>query len=321
MAGQVVLVATALAALIAAQGVYYLFVYLGERRRADLHRRLQALSRPSEGKASLFLRERRMARSAGLERLLRSVTFANRLERVLEQTDLPFTVAAILGLALALAAVATFGLWMVLHSPLALVGVPLGLAIPVVLVLNARVRRSHKVSLQLPDALEMMTRSLRAGHGIAAAFKLVAEEMPPPVAVEFGRCFEEQKFGVDFREAVGNMTERVPGNLDLKIFAVSAIVQRETGGNLVEILEQIASTIRERFKFYGKLRALTAEGRVSGYILGGLPIVCLILVSLFNPSYLGPLYLDPIGRLIALGGLALWALGILWMVKMVRVDY
>jgi tight adherence protein B len=217
----------------------------------------------------------------------------------------------------------TAALMLVLHNNpmLGLIGVPLGLAVPPLLVYNARARRSQKLSEQLPDALDMMVRSLRAGHGISSGFKLVAQEMAPPIAVEFGRCFEEQNLGVEFREAVRHMTERVPDNLDLKIFAVSVVIQHETGGNLVEILEQIANTIRERFKFYGKLRALTAEGKISGYILGALPFVCLLVVALARPFYLIPLVADPIGRGLVVFGLVSWGLGALLMRALIRVEY
>ena len=321
MTTNVLLVVVGVVVFLAAEAAYYLVVYRGEQRRHELRRRLKSLGMQTAG-ASL-LRERRMARSPSLDALLRPWPFAQRLEELLLKTDLNWTVAFTLALCIGLAVGLTMLLVMPLHSVIlsALVGIPLGGAIPILIVLNARVRRSIKISQQLPDALEMMVRSLRAGHGISSGFKLVAEEMPAPVAVEFGRCFEEQNFGVDFREAITHMTERVPDNLDLKLFAVSVIIQRETGGNLVEILDQIATTIRDRFRFYGKLRALTAEGRLSGYILGALPFLCLLFVGLMNPQYLVPMVTDTIGRLMALGGLVMWALGILWMRKLSQVDY
>lgn len=320
MRGEVIIVIAVVAVLLLAEAIYYLAMYRGQQRRADLHRRLRSLAQP--GAASL-LRERRISRIPALDRFLRPFGFATWLERLLIQTDLTWTVAGVLGGSILLAAGVTVGLLFALRGNLALAlfGIPLGLAIPTLIVLNARVRRSQKISEQLPDALDMMVRSLRAGHGVTAGFKLVAQEMAPPVAVEFGRCFEEQNLGVEFREAVRHMTERVPDNLDLKIFAVSVVIQHETGGNLVEILEQIAHTVRERFKFYGKLRALTAEGKISGYILGALPFICFAFVALLRPVYLQPLMNDALGRLFAIGGLVLWGLGVLWMRRLARVDY
>jgi tight adherence protein B len=320
MSGNVIIVISVVAVLLLAEAIYYLAMYRGQQRRADLHRRLRSLAQP--GAASL-LRERRISRIPALDRFLRPFGFATWLERLLIQTDLTWTVAGVLGGSLLLAAAATVGLLFVFKNnvALALFGLPVGLAVPTLIVLNARVRRSQKISEQLPDALDMMVRSLRAGHGVTSGFKLVAQEMAPPVAVEFARCFEEQNLGVEFREATRHMTERVPDNLDLKIFAVSVVIQHETGGNLVEILEQIAHTVRERFKFYGKLRALTAEGKISGYILGALPFLCFAVVAMLRPNYLEPLLNDPLGHLILLGGLIVWALGVLWMRKLARVDY
>jgi tight adherence protein B len=317
-----VLLFAGLAVLLAAEAVYYLVMYSGERRRDELRRRLQAVATPGSSGASL-LRERRIARSPALESLLAPLPAVQRLEQLLQQTDLGWTVASVLGAGCALGAGLSVLLVVVLRgSPaLVLLAVPLGIAVPILLIVNARARRSQKLSTQLPDALDMMIRSLRAGHGIAAGFKLVATEMSEPVAVEFARCFEEQQVGVDFRDAVKNMTQRVPTNLDLKIFAVSVVIQHETGGNLIEILEKLSGTVRERFKFYGKLRALTVEAKASGVILGVLPFLCAFVVYLTRPSYLAPLVTDPLGRFFALGGLAMWLLGGLWMRKMAQVDY
>ena len=142
----------------------------------------------------------------------------------------------------------------------------------------------------------MMARSLRAGHALSSAFKLVAAEMPEPVSIEFGRAFEAQELGMPFEKAVGDMTRRAPDNQDLKIFALSVIVQKETGGNLVEIIEKIAETVRVRYKFQGKLRALTAEGRMSSYVVGALPWVSLLLSMVSNPAYAMVLFKTQVGH-------------------------
>jgi len=189
------------------------------------------------------------------------------------------------------------------------------------MVRSARERRSLQLSGQLPDALDMMVRSLRAGHGVTAAMRLVAEEMPLPVAMEFGRCFEEQRLGVPLDDAMRNMVARVPTNDDLKILAVSLIIQHDTGGNLIEILENIANTVRDRFKFFGKLRALTVEAKMSAWILSALPVVCAGLVLLVNPNYLQPLVASSLGNAMMLFGVALWGVGILWMRRLAQVDF
>ena len=210
---------------------------------------------------------------------------------------------------------------MLLHN--IVLGLLVGLvaaALPLGRVLQARAHRCRRVSDQLPDALEMMARSLRAGHALSAAFKLVASEAPAPVAVEFGKAFEQQNLGMPLDQAVVAMAQRVPGNADLRIFAVSVLVQHETGGNLVEVLEKIAETIRERYRFYGKLRALTAEGRLGGLILGGLPFVVAALLCMVNPGYMSELTTGT-GQMILVAGTLSWLCGVTWMYRIAQVEY
>jgi tight adherence protein B len=156
--------------------------------------------------------------------------------------------------------------------------------------------RNIQLSQQLPDALDLISRSLQAGHGIAESMKLVAEEMPLPVAREFGRVYEENNLGRDFRDCMTEMAMRNPHNFDLRIVVSATLLQRETGGNLIEILDNISRTIRGRFIFKGKVRALTAEVRASAFILGSLPFVIGGILMVLRPGYLTPLLTEPNGR-------------------------
>ena len=319
MMSNIIFVAAALACLAAVEAVYYLLRYAGERQRVELRRRLRAAQ--EEGGLRLD-RVGRMARHPALEPWIRALPFSSSLEQLLMQTDLEWTVASMLGIS-ALASVVGFGAALSFLGGLemGLLGLFIGAASPFVFANVSRSRRSKVISSQLPEALDMMVRSLRAGHGVSAAFKLVASEMPLPIAVEFARCFDEHNLGVDFRVAVENLTKRVPNNLDLRIFAMSVVLQHETGGNLVEILEQIAYTIRERYKFYGKLAALTAEGKVSGVILAALPILVTTVISSTNTEYVRVLVEEPTGRMIALTGLLLWGVGVAWLFRLSKVEY
>ena len=274
-----ILIASGVAVLFGAEAIYYLVRFAGESDRAELKRRLHAIDQPGH---TTLMRDRRLARSPAISRVLESLPGTAELEAWLRQTDLSWSVGSTLGGGVMLSIMVCAGLLFLTRNPwLASAGVPIGLMIPILIVANARTRRSEKITEQLPDALDMLMRSLQAGHGLASGFKLVATEMPLPVAVEFGRCFEEQNVGVEFRVAIENMTKRVPKNLDLRIFAVSVVIQNQTGGNLVDILQQIAATLRERFKFYGKVRSLTAEGRASATILGA--ILFLLVVVFYVP--------------------------------------
>jgi tight adherence protein B len=155
---------------------------------------------------------------------------------------------------------------------------------------------------------------------MTAAFQVVASEMPEPVCIEFARAYEEQRLGLSLERAVVQMAERSPGNGDLKIFAVSTMIQRETGGNLAEILEQLGDTIRQRFRFRGKLAALTAEGRASAVVLGALPIVIAVILSAMSPEYLAALPGTAMGRSIIFVAALGWAVGLVWLYRMTKLE-
>lgn len=315
------LVALAALALFAvAEGIYYLAQYLGDRRAVELRRRLQSIGQGVALDADL-LRRGRLARSRSIAGFLEHFPAARRLERLLEQADSAWTVAHLLTVAV-VGAIACALLAAVLESGTLAVAAfaAAGASAPFFQVLAARSSRSHRLSEQLPEALEMMSRSLRAGHAMTAAFQVVASEMPEPVSVEFARAYEEQRLGLSLERAVVQMAERSPGNGDLKIFAVSSVIQRETGGNLAEILEKIADTIRQRFRFKGKVRALTAEGRASAAVLGLLPFVIAVMLSVISPGYLDTLPATPLGRTILAGGTALWAVGLVWLHRMTQLE-
>jgi tight adherence protein B len=302
------------------EGGYFFARYLADSRRDELRRRLQSLGGGPQSVS--LLRQGRLSVSPTLDAVLRAFAVTARIESLIEQADLPYTVARLLtfcgvagGSALLLASIARQPLPLVVLAAIA------GSMTPILFVLNARARRTAKLSEQLPEALDMMARSLRAGHALSAAFRLVAAEMPEPINLEFGRAFEEQNLGLPFERAVENMTRRAPNNRDLKIFAVSVNVQKETGGNLAEILEQIADTIRSRYRFYGKLRALTAESRASAYVLGALPCAAGLAIYAFNPSYARILVDDPLGRGFLVYAIVTWIVGFAWMNRMAKVEF
>jgi tight adherence protein B len=207
----------------------------------------------------------------------------------------------------------------VFRSPLALAGL-LFAGVPVMLLGRAAEQRAAALSQQLPDALDLISRSLQAGHGLSDALKLCAEEMQPPVAQELGRVFEEHNVGRDLRDALQNLSVRNPTSFDIKIFVSSVLLQRDTGGNLIEILDNISRTIRDRFVFQAKVKALTAEARISAYILGGLPFVLLTLIAAIRPFYLLPLVTDPLGIKLAIGAVSLFGTGVFVMSRISSVE-
>ena len=309
----------ALAVVALVEGLFHTLRFFSERKKEELRRRLQAVGAGESAGLSL-LRKGKMSGVPFVDDLLRGMPVLERLELLLDQAQVAMTVAQLITYsvlaALAGGTVAVLFLGPMMAVPLLLVG----LMIPTFVVYGIRESRSRKLSEQLPDALDMMARSLKAGHALSSAFKLVASEMPTPVNVEFGRAFEEQNLGMSFEKAVLQMTARAPSNQDLKIFAVSVIVQKETGGNLVEILEKIAETIRARYRFYGKLDALTAEGKVSGIVLAALPIVTSLVLLYLNPAYMTQLFTTEFGQKCLIYGAISWFVGIIWLRQMAKVD-
>lgn len=307
------------AALGAVEAVYHWARYVGARRDEKLRHRLRALG-TDEGHIGV-IRRRRLSKTGDLDSLIGESDSALRIEQLLEQTDLSWTVLSFFGYSLACLLVGTV-LFSLLFRTIG-VGVAFGClcgSLPLLYLLAARSRRRVRISDQLPDALDMLARSLRAGHALNSAFKLVAQEMPPPIAIEFAKAFEQQNLGIPFERSVVAMTERVPSNQDLLIFSVSVLVQRETGGNLVEMLEKIADTIRQRYRFFSKLRALTAEGRIGAIILGSLPIVVFWLLVLVNRDYVSELF-QGTGFMILAYGIGSWFVGMIWMYRISKVDY
>jgi tight adherence protein B len=230
------------------------------------------------------------------------------LTKVIEQADANVKPSALLGVGLISAfAMGIFTAWMVniYVAPVAALGC---LAAPFLWLFWKRKQRLAAFAGQLPDGMELVARALRAGHSLAAGMHVVAEEMPQPICKEFGRVYEEQNLGIPLEEAMKGMCERVP-NLDLKFFVTSVAIQRQTGGDLAEILDRIGYVVRERFKILGQVKALTAEGRLSGVVLIALPIGLFLLMLWMKPDYIELLWKDPMGVKMSIGAIVLMMIG------------
>jgi len=180
--------------------------------------------------------------------------------------------------------------------------------------------RAKKLVEQLPDALDLIARSLQAGMGLNDTFRMVAEEMEFPIAAEFGRVFEEIRFGREFRHALKMLIVRNPTLFDMRLFVSSTLLARETGGNLIDILKSIAKTIRGRFSFQHKVLAMTSEARSSAYVLGALPISVMLLISAMQPAYIEPLFTTSLGNLFLSYSAGSYAVGIFLMKTMSDVK-
>jgi tight adherence protein B len=199
-----------------------------------------------------------------------------------------------------------------------LLGILFGV-MPLVWLMMRRKKRLKAFAAQLPDALELISRALRAGHSLAAGMDLVREEMAPPISIEFGRVFEEQNLGIPLDEALRSMIDRMP-NLDLKFFVTAVVLQRQTGGDLAEILDKIGYLIRERFKIWGQVQALTGEGRLSGIVLLALPPLLFLAVYYLNPDYCMMLFRDELGMKMLAVAVFLQIIGALVIKKIVNIK-
>jgi tight adherence protein B len=164
-----------------------------------------------------------------------------------------------------------------------------------------------------------MSRAIRAGHAFTMAMSTVADEAPAPVSVEFRKSFDEQNFGLALKDALNNMAARVP-LLDVKFFVTAVLIQRETGGNLSEILDNLAHVVRERFKILRQVRVYTAHGRLTGYVLMALPAVLLIALSFINPEHTNVLFEEPMGRMMLTGSVIMQIIGYFWIKHVVKIE-
>jgi tight adherence protein B len=190
--------------------------------------------------------------------------------------------------------------------------------VPVAWLMFTRSRRLARFGRQMPEALELLGRSLRAGHSLAAGFGLVGSEMDEPLAPEFKRAFEEQNLGIPLDQAIEQMAKRVP-NMDLRFFATAVILQRQTGGDLAEILDKISHIVRERLQILGQIQALTGEGRMSGAVLLALPPVLFLVMLKMNYEYVMMLFTDELGRYLLCAALVSQVLGAIVIKKIITI--
>ncbi|MGW8256995.1 MAG: type II secretion system F family protein [Thermoguttaceae bacterium] len=242
------------------------------------------------------------------------------LNLIFEQADTSLNLSKLALISLGLAIVGGILALAVRIMPVLVVLITLVMgALPTMWLLFRRKRRLKQFAAQLPEALEMIARALRSGQSLGFGLNLVSTEMSSPIAEEFGRVFEEQNLGIPLEQTLKSLTERIP-NLDLKFFVTAVILQRQTGGDLAEILDKIGNLIRERFRIWGQVQALTGEGRLSGVVLLVLPLLLFLAVYQLNPDYLMLLFTDPMGTKMLAGAIVMQLLGALVIRKIVNIQ-
>ncbi|MTV41577.1 type II secretion system F family protein [Duganella radicis] len=291
----------------------------GAARRIAKRLRLMAASADGGSERVDILKRRTYSRHPALEKLLRRVGRLALLDRLLMQAGVRWSVAQFVGCSLA-AAMLGLLLPQMLHMPLVpAAGVLLlTLAVPWLVLMRTRGARLRKLEEQLPEAADFLGRALRAGHSFANVMQMVGEEMPEPIAGEFKFAYEEINYGVPMNEALHNLALRVPLT-DLRYLVIAVLIQRESGGNLAEVFGNISRLIRARLKLLAQVRVMSAEGRMSAWVLGLLPLGVVALMMVTNPAYIRVLWTDPIGVHLLWYALVVAAGGVLWMRKLIRI--
>jgi tight adherence protein B len=285
--------------------------------------RLDTVTLPSRqaeaDEVAILKREELLSSIPWFDRWLRSLDFFWRLRLLLRQADVSWTVGGLIGASLGCWALAAAVLY--LRTRVLVPAVLLGAAaatIPWLVLLRKRASRFDTFEEMLPEALDLIVSALRAGHGLNSAIGAVAKEMSGAIAVEFRQCFDEQNFGLELRTAMLNLAARVPIQ-DVKIIVTAILVQKESGGNLAEVLNNVATIIRERFRLKREIRTRTAQGRLTGWILGCLPVVLGVGLYLGNPEYVSVLWTNPTGLKMLYSAAVMTLIGTLIIRKIVRI--
>jgi tight adherence protein B len=298
--------------------LYLAFSKGGDEAVADRLDTLVGRNIRKESSADMLLKQvlQDTDRQSLLDRLTPEMLSVNKW---FEQADANIKPSALFGISIGLAVFgAVMSLWLV--NPYVMpVGALVMFVLPWMWLYMKRAKRLKKFAAQLPDAMELVARALRAGHSLASGIHCVAEEMPAPISREFSRVYDEQNLGIALEDALKGMCDRVP-NLDLRFFVTSVAIQRQTGGDLAEILERIGHIIRERFKILGQVQALTAEGRLSGIVLIAMPIGLFLMMLYMKPDYIELLWKDELGQKMSIGAIILVLIGAFAIKKIIDIK-
>jgi tight adherence protein B len=296
---------------------------LAERR---LDRRLRDVSTdsaaadPNAPPDETVLKHRLEGPLPGMDRLVSGTGAGKRMTRLIEQSGVRTTPSALALISVVVAVFAGFMTFLFVPQRFAVpVAVVLGGSIPIVWLMNRRSARLKRFEEQFPEALDLLSRAIRAGHALQTALGMVAEELPDPVGPEFKKTFEQQNFGLPLRDALNEMAARV-GILDVRFFVTAVLIQRDTGGNLSEILENLAHVVRERFKIRRQVRVHTAHGRFTGYVLLALPAALAIALSFINPEHMQTLFRERMGQMMLVGAMVMQTVGFIWIRQVIKIE-
>jgi tight adherence protein B len=313
--------------IVVALAAFAMGTLLDERQaRARLLRdRLAAVQKAAERQPSeelALLRDELLSEIPALNALLKRSARISSLQKLLSQADMKMRAGNFLLLCALGAGIAAFLVWVLAGNdsgPFAALGALVGFFIPYSLASRRRNKRFDRFEELFPQAIDTLARAVRAGHAFTTALELISNEVTEPVAGEFRKLFEEQKFGLPVRDALLNLTERVP-LVDVKFFVTAVMLQRETGGNLAEILDNLSYVIRERFKIMRQVRVYTAQGRLTMLLLMGLPPTIVVVMMIMNPGFIKPLFSDPLGHALVAAGVTLQTIGYFIIRRIIQIQ-
>ena len=320
----VITIAVFVAVLCILEGIVLILKSKWDPEARRIQRQLRVFSdemgNPESDRPTTITQKRMLSSIPSLHKALAQIPHLSKIDALLIQSNFKYPASVFLLTSLLIALVGFYLAHLVVKTLLLSLPVAVLIGLIPYLVLSARKRqRMKKFERQLPDALDLVARSLRAGHAFSGGLQMVADEFDAPLGTEFQRTIAQINLGVSIEQALKNLADRIQST-DVKFFAVSVIIQRESGGNLAEILENISNLIRGRFKLRGKIQTLTAEGRLSAGILIGIPFFIALFLSFLSPEYIRVLSTDPTGRVLIVVALIMMGLGVAWMKKMITLK-
>ena len=301
--------------------LFYAYRTMRHPDRKKIRKRLKTFSsgKNNDGLPDI-LQKKLLSDVPFLNKILLRIPGPKQLDRLLQQANVQYRLGVFILLTIILALTGFFAGFLITGNyALSIIIAPALAGIPFFYLCLKKKKRMEKFQRQLPEGLELIARSLKAGHSFPSGMKLAADEFDDPLGPEFDETLNEINFGVSVPDALKNLTDRIDCP-DLKFFVISVILQRETGGNLAEIIESLAYIIRERFKLFGKVKILAAEGKLSAIILVAIPFLLIIVLRFMNPDYINTLFSEPAGRIMSGMAAFMMALGILVMKKMVNIK-
>jgi tight adherence protein B len=267
-----------------------------------------------------LLRDEQLSEIPALDTFLRRSTRVSDLQKMLAQADMSLRVSNFLGISAVTGVVVTILAYVLSKRvEVAWIALLVGFVLPYSYASIRRNKRFEKFEELFPEAIDTLARAVRAGHAFTTALEMITAEVSEPVSGEFRQLYEEQKFGMPVRDALLNLTDRMP-LVDVKFFVTAVMLQRETGGNLAEILDNLSYVIRERFKIQRQVRVYTAQGRLTMALLMGMPPIIVTAMLLLNPSFIRPLFSDPIGHFLLVAGITLQTIGYFVIRKIIRIQ-